>query len=138
MQISKPISVLRNYVKYILNKKYRSVLAQFRCEVLPLKVETGRFNNIPLEYRLCEFCDKNNIEDESHFLLYCSRYENLRIQLFQKAIMIHPHFNELNTHEKLKLLMNSTEIIKYTAQFIAEAREMRNGLLYHNLSCRYM
>ena len=46
-----------------ISKKYRAVLAQFRCGILPLKVETGRFSNIPLARHLCEFCLSKAIED---------------------------------------------------------------------------
>ena len=43
------------YVKIIHNRAHRSALAQFRSGILPLRVETGRFTSIPLEYRLCIF-----------------------------------------------------------------------------------
>ena len=58
------------YLNFLVNRGYRSVLAQFRTGVLPLAVETGRFNNIPIEYRLCTFCHENVLEDEIHFLLF--------------------------------------------------------------------
>ena len=34
------------YVKYINNRRERSILAQFRCGILPLELETGRYRNI--------------------------------------------------------------------------------------------
>ena len=43
-----------------------------------LKIETGRFQNIPIEYRICTMCDQNVIETESNFLLCCSKYNQLR------------------------------------------------------------
>ena len=58
-----------NYVKALLSKRLRSVLAQFRSGILPLKVETGRFIGTPIELRLCELCPESEIEDEIHF--YC-------------------------------------------------------------------
>ena len=33
-----------------------------------IKIETGRYNQIPIEYRLCILCEENVIEDENHFL----------------------------------------------------------------------
>ena len=47
------------YLKCIANRGHRAVLSQFRCGILPLAIETGRFMNIPLEYRLCNFCEDN-------------------------------------------------------------------------------
>ncbi len=32
---------------------HRSAMAKFRCGVAPLKIETGRYENIPLEARIC-------------------------------------------------------------------------------------
>ena len=55
------------YVECVINRTRRSALAKFRCGILPLSVETGRFNAIPLEFRLCVFCDDNVVEDEYHF-----------------------------------------------------------------------
>ena len=65
---------VESYIKQIISKTYRVVLAQFRRGILPLnmlKVETGRFSNTPLARRLCEFCSSNSIEDETNFLLHC-------------------------------------------------------------------
>ncbi len=64
------------------NRQHRAASFQFRCGVLPLKVEAGRFQDIPAEYILCTMCEENAIETESHFLLYCSKYNQLRYQLF--------------------------------------------------------
>ncbi len=58
-----------HYVKVVTNRQHRAALSQFRCGVLPLKVETGIFQDIPVEYRLCIICEENVIETESHFLL---------------------------------------------------------------------
>ena len=46
-------------------------------------IETGRFSGKKLEERLCRFCDKNIIENETHFLLECECYETLRRQFLQ-------------------------------------------------------
>ena len=40
-----------------------SLLGQFRMGIVPLYVETGRFNNTPLERRLCTCCNLN-VEEE--------------------------------------------------------------------------
>ena len=66
------------YIKLNLNRAERSILAQFRCGVLPLRIETGRFVCEKPEERLCNFCDLRVPEDETHFLLHCSFYDNER------------------------------------------------------------
>ncbi len=61
------------YVHAIHDRQERSLMAKYRTGVVPLSIETGRFQNIPIEYRLCLLCEDNVCESEFHFLLvhYC-------------------------------------------------------------------
>ncbi len=52
------------YSLSFMNRKHRSYLAQYRCEILPLSIETGMWGNIPLEDRICKMCDSLVVEDE--------------------------------------------------------------------------
>ena len=61
---------LRKYVKTKLPKEDRSLLAQLRCGVLPLRLETGRFCGLRPAYRIFQFCDSEAVEDEKHFILF--------------------------------------------------------------------
>ncbi len=56
------------YALSFMNRKHRSYLAQYRYRILPLTIETGRWGNIPLEYRICKMCDSLVVEDEYHFI----------------------------------------------------------------------
>ena len=60
----------------------RKQMSKFRLGILHLRVETGRFLRIPPEDRVCLMCNSGEVEDESHFLLVCSRYEQYRQNLF--------------------------------------------------------
>ena len=40
--------------------------------------QTGRYNTIPLEQRICKFCTSPHVENEYHFLLVCPIYTQLR------------------------------------------------------------
>ncbi len=51
------------YVNVVINSQHRAALSQFRCDVLPLK-ESGIFQDIHLENRLCTICEENAIETE--------------------------------------------------------------------------
>ena len=62
------------YVKKYYARNKRSLFAQLRCGILPLKIETGRFRNAPLAERKCDYCIERNIEDEYHFIFNCSFY----------------------------------------------------------------
>ncbi len=56
-----------HYVKVVTNRQHIAALSQFRYGGLPLNGGTGRFQDIPVEYRLCTMCEENVIETESHF-----------------------------------------------------------------------
>ena len=44
---------------------------------IKIPLETGRWQNIPKEERLCSLCDLNVIGDEFHYLFMC-RYQEIK------------------------------------------------------------
>ena len=58
----------------------RKTLLKLRIRYHNLRVETGRYNKIPLDERICPLsvCSSNKIEDETHPLLDCQRYSSMR------------------------------------------------------------
>ena len=118
------------YVHCVVNRSCRSFLAQLRCGILPLKIETGRYQNIPTEFRLCEFCNQNACETEPHFLFHCSFYEIFREILYTRVINIQPDFLTLPESDKLTVLM-SKDAVKHTAKFIQDAYIKRRKALYN-------
>ncbi len=56
-----------------MNRKHRSYLAQYRCGILPLSIETGRWGSIPLEGRICKMFDSLVVEDE-YILFFIVHY----------------------------------------------------------------
>ena len=118
------------YVSRMMSRSCRSFMAQFRCGILPLKVETGPYQNIPVEFRLCIFCNDNVCESEVHFLLHCNLYNDLREELFVHVVRINPIFHRLSEFDKIGSLM-SKDIVKSTAQFIQKAIMKRRQVLYN-------
>ena len=61
-----------SYVKNVKNRIFRRTLSNFRSGSLKLAIETGGYAKpkIPLENRLCIFCDGSHIETETHFFYY--------------------------------------------------------------------
>ena len=110
----------------ILSRYHRSLLSQTRSWTLPIRIESGRFRNEPLEYRLCVLCETNDVEDEIHFILLCSKYTGCRQTLLSN--IQNDSFHTLSDLEKLKFLCD-----KYTrqlAKFIAEAYDIRKNVIY--------
>lgn len=76
--IFKTVFGRENYLFLDMPKYLRSTLAQFRCGIIPIRIETGRFQGEPIEERICVFCSNRSVEDEFHFLLHCSLYNDYR------------------------------------------------------------
>jgi len=49
----------------------RKSLVKLRISSHKLRIETGRYDKIPRDERLCSLCNCNKTEDETHFLLDC-------------------------------------------------------------------
>ena len=61
-----------------MHKRHRCLFAQFRLGILPLYIETGRYDNTPVVNRICK-------QEEFHFLMQCSRYAEFREVLCNKS-----------------------------------------------------
>ena len=108
----------------------RKMLSKFRLGLLHLRIETARFvrPKIPPEERVCLICNNGEVEDESHFLLICSKFDQQRQVLFNK-IPDSNSFHALDAKDKLNFLVNDPNIVKQTAKFIVDAFEFRSTLL---------
>ena len=110
-----------------LTRSERSVMAQFRCGVLPLRIETGRFVGEQVGDRLCRFCDLNLVEDEKHFLLVCPSYVHLRDS--NLGITINSdEFRQLTDDKKLCLLLD--DYPRKTAKYLLKAFLLRRGRIF--------
>ena len=79
---------LENYISDVNIRGHRIVLSKMRISNHRLAIETGRFSKTPSHERLCIFCKANNIyeiEDEQHVLLRCSKFNDLRNDLFNNV-----------------------------------------------------
>lgn len=45
-----------NYLEMHISKSLRSMIAQFRYGILPIRIKTGRYKREPLDKRICKFC----------------------------------------------------------------------------------
>ena len=118
------------YVYKVIHRGHRSVLAQFRTGILPLAIETGRYNNIPIEYRLCTVCDENVTEDEKHFVFDCKLYERERELFWTEVERYDTEFVYKSTTEKLETLMKE-EFVKSTAKFLYTCYFKRRNVIYN-------
>ena len=110
-----------NYATKHLARNKRSLFAQLRIGILPLKIETGRFTNIPVDNRICVYCDSGEIEDEFHFVLSCEFYVDFRDILLQKCNELNNNFESLSRIEKMKYILSNKDIIIYSVNYTASA-----------------
>ena len=121
------------YVTALLPKNKRSLLSRFRCGVLPLATETGRYKQVPRHERYCSMCKTNSVEDEIHFLCHCNFYKVLRDDFFQNVYLIDPSvvtILNMSGEDQLILLLND-KFIKCTASFISNAWYKRQHALFN-------
>lgn len=116
------------YLTCTLERHKRSLFAQFRCGILPLKIETGRFSRMPVEERLCEFCDLKKVEDEFHFLCECKLYADVRKTYFDTVKLRNPSFTNLTLKDKFVFLVKNNW--RETINFIVTAWNTRKAKLY--------
>ena len=114
------------YLNLNIKRYHRSLFAQFRCGILPLQIEVGRFRNIPLCDRICPIC-KHSVEDEIHFLCQCSCYSDYRNTLFQKAQLVYTNFMNIDVIDQFSFLMSNMQ--RDVIKFIVQATQRRNALL---------
>lgn len=120
-----------NYVTMNMSRSLRSFIAQIRCGILPLHIETGRFRNLKPEERLCPVCDgPNNVETEFHFLFDCVAYMNHRLTFYNWIIKTHPNFISFNHAAKLKIMLSDKRVIQKSALFIQNCYLLRTNKLF--------
>ena len=71
---------VEHYNKLAMSRQNRRAIALFRCGAAPIRLETGRYTNLPENERVCFNC-KDCVEDEMHVLLKCPVYNNVRNDL---------------------------------------------------------
>ena len=118
------------FVTINLPTSHRSLLAQLRYGVLPLKLETGRFINLPINERKCIFCDEQVVETEIHFLFECNLYTTLRTKFYAEMEADSKNFSTFSIEDKLNVLFSKSNIIRRFAVYLDSCFRKRSSVLY--------
>lgn len=97
-----------------LNKKYYYSLLKFRLSNHRLPVESGRWDNIPLDERKCKICSKNDIGDEIHYIFICDYFQLERKRFLRPYFYKRPNvikFKELLSTNSVKQLINLSKFV---------------------------
>ena len=126
------------YVKIYMLRSQRSIIAQLRSGILPLRIETGRFQNkkdalskqvrkLKAEERVCLICKTNDIEDELHFIFECKEYCEFRNEMYDKVLVKKENFMNLSNIEKLNYLMKDE--CKILSEYLVNSWNKRRTLM---------
>ena len=124
---------MENYLKTV-PFTLRKNLTKLRLSDHSLAIETGRYHQSDISKRLCELCDDNSIEDESHFISKCPFYKRERLQFMEKI-----NFLDLGSDDEknLNFLMSCSDVdvCNTVCEFInlcSESRREHIANIRHN------
>ena len=124
------------YLDYITNFTVRSTLAKLRLSAHNLQIETGRFskNKTPRDERFCPYCKALNIfevENEVHFLLSCSLFNDERQQFLDEIYRHFPNTATLNELNLFTWLMTQEDIrtTKLLGKFCKTSFDLRSNFI---------
>ena len=86
----KTISILKKYLVNV-SKFYYSKIIKYRTGNHRLPVETGRWDDIPLNERICKICTKDDIGDEYHYLFTCDFFKSDRKLYLKPFFCVKPN-----------------------------------------------
>ena len=83
-----------------------------------------------LQERIRQLC-KVEVEDEKHFVMYCSKLEACIKPFFDKVNGICPMFNSMDIYDKFKIIMTSkdNDLNVLCVSFISELYNERTMLV---------
>ena len=114
-----------SYLKEVEISKHRVALTRLRLSSHSLEIETGRYHHTDDEERYCQYCKAHGellVEDETHFLITCQQFNELREKFLQQNIL---HNNSLCNEDKATRILSDTNNIKSVAKFVHQAFEDR-------------
>ena len=94
-----------NSLELITNLKHRRAVEKLRVGNHNLRIETGRhsYPKLPEHLRICQNCSSNEVENEEHFVLNCSRYNTIRKSLIDYIVRNYSDFSSLDANQKIIL-----------------------------------
>jgi hypothetical protein len=120
-----------NYV-HMLNRNLRSPFCKLRVSAHQLMIEKGRYvtPRIPPENRICRICDLNAVEDEFHFIMKCTAYNDIRFTLFSQIneALVTDNFSDMDFFLKI-MCASDFDIVKVVANYVRSAFNVRANLV---------
>ncbi len=103
-----------------------------RCGVAPIRLETGRYEGLTEQERICTVCNMDEIESEMHVIICCPLYNDIRATLYESALLIDNNFNTYSNMDKFVFLMDNEGIIRNSAKACHSILHRRIRYVYIN------
>ncbi len=103
-----------------------------RCGVAPIRHETGRYERLTEQERICPVCNMDQIESEIHVMNFCPLYNDIRATLYESALSIDNDCNTYSNMDKFSLLMDNEGIIRNSAKACHSILHRRRRYVYIN------
>jgi hypothetical protein len=113
-----------NYVKCTkVSRHERATIAKLRSSTFPLAVELGRYRGIAKEERICKFCTTGQVEDEMHYLLNCSHYNDQRAILYTSILHKINDFLNFSDEAKLNVILSDNRLTNYVFIYVLNCQK---------------
>jgi hypothetical protein len=109
------------YLETIVSRNLRSAITKFRICAHNLRIQTGRYDRVERNLRICQLCNSNEVEDEFHFLFKCAKFVQIRENYIKAYYRVRPNMFKLT---QLLTTQNKSEMFKL-GKFITEALKIR-------------
>ena len=122
---------VEQYLFDIKDREIRKCFTRFRISAHQLEIEKGRYKGIDAEKRLCKFCNRNEVEDEVHFLLKCPLFDKERKQFLNKIYTKNKNVQHLSENNLFNWLMicEDSAVFNELAEFVFKCTEIRQKAL---------
>ena len=97
-------------MKVLMPFSWRGSFATFRTGVAPLRLETGRYENLEVTQRTYFICHET-VKSERHVLLKCPLCEDLHLEIYCQAFDINPSFYSLTDEGMIKTVAKTCKDI---------------------------
>ena len=99
-----------------LNQNAYLHMVKFRTANFKLPIETGRWENVPINERKCLLCDTNDIGDSFHYLLRCPFFMQERLEFLKPYFYTRPNiikYQELLSCKNKNVLQKLSKFMKH-------------------------
>ena len=117
---------IQTLAKSELSRYQRSLLSQLKFGILPLKIETDRYQGVPVEERICKLCTSNAVEDTYHFMFSCTALQDTRDRAIDQ---LNIDMNLINAPDMLNTLLNKENILN-CGKYVEMLYRKRQSIVY--------